>query len=113
MPTSTCKIHSAVPATHTAAMPSIEKQTDGSYTEHVPLWAGAGTPMDSHARDCDPDLLVAAQWRVGRSLGRTIYAMVGDSASKRDILLGIWETADLATFVVEQHNRTRGDWADR
>lgn len=43
-------------------------------------------------------------WRVGRSLGRTIYAQNGDEPSKDDIFLGIMDTVGLAAYVVRLHN---------
>lgn len=43
-------------------------------------------------------------WRVGRSLGRTIYRQVGDEASKQDEFVGIMDTRELALQVVEALN---------
>lgn len=43
-------------------------------------------------------------WRVGRSLGRTIYAQVGDEPSKDDILLGMMDDMSVAALIVEHHN---------
>ena len=45
-------------------------------------------------------------WRVGRKLGRTIYAQVGPEPSDDDELLGLMETESIAASVVEAHNRT-------
>ena len=39
-------------------------------------------------------------WRVGRSLGRTLYEQAGDEASKDDTLLGLVETRELAAQIV-------------
>lgn len=47
-------------------------------------------------------------WRVGRSVGRTIYAATGPEATKTDVLIGIMDTRDLATEAVEAHNRNLG-----
>lgn len=44
------------------------------------------------------------RWRVGRKLGRTVYAMVGESASDEDVLLGMMDTPELAAVVVNTHN---------
>jgi hypothetical protein len=43
-------------------------------------------------------------WRVGRSVGRTIYHMVGDKASKQDVLIGVMDTPELAAKAVEAVN---------
>lgn len=43
-------------------------------------------------------------WRVGRSVGRTIYRMVGDEASKQDVLIGVIDTPELAAQAVEAVN---------
>lgn len=57
---------------------------------------------------CQPEQTFGRPWRIGRSLGRTVYAQVGDEPSKRDIFLGIMETEALARAVVHEHNRTMG-----
>lgn len=46
-------------------------------------------------------------WRVGRSVGRTIYRMVGPEASKQDVLIGMMDTPELAAQVVEAVNAQR------
>ena len=46
-------------------------------------------------------------WRVGRSVGRTIYRMVGPEASKADVLIGMMDTPELAAHVVEAVNAQR------
>lgn len=48
------------------------------------------------------------QFRVGRSLGRTIYRMVGDEPSKEDIFFGIMDTRELAEMVVVALNEYYG-----
>lgn len=45
-------------------------------------------------------------WRVGFKLGRTVYAMVGDTPSPEDGLLGMMETQHLAAHVVALHNES-------
>lgn len=46
-------------------------------------------------------------WRVGRSVGRTVYRMVGAEASKADVLIGVMDTAELAAQVVSAVNEQR------
>ncbi len=48
-------------------------------------------------------LFTKYEWRVGRSLGRTIYAMVGYDR-EADVFVGIMETRELAAAVVKTHN---------
>ncbi len=43
-------------------------------------------------------------YRVGRSLGRTVYRQVGDEWSKADVLLGIFDDKVVAARVVELLN---------
>lgn len=56
----------------------------------------------------DP-LGVAARWpwRVGRKVGRTIYAHPPDHADG-GVLIGMMDTRELAEVVVHAHNRTIG-----
>jgi hypothetical protein len=44
------------------------------------------------------------RWRVGRSIGRTIYAMVGAEASKADEVIGMLDSPELAAEAVGAHN---------
>jgi hypothetical protein len=46
------------------------------------------------------------RWRVGRKVGRTIYAMVGDNPSDDDHLIGTMDTPRLAEEAVTAHNAT-------
>lgn len=46
-------------------------------------------------------------WRTGRSVGRTVYRMVGAEAAKADILIGVMDTPDLAAQVVAAVNEQR------
>lgn len=46
-----------------------------------------------------------SRWRVGMSLGRTVYAMQGPQASKSDVFLGVMDTREMAEQVVADHNR--------
>lgn len=47
-------------------------------------------------------------WRVGRSVGRTIYAVTGPEATKTDVLIGMMDTRALAAEAVDAHNRHIG-----
>ena len=49
-----------------------------------------------------------ASWRIGRSLGRTVYAQLGTEPSKADVLVGLMETKAPAEDVVAQHNEAQG-----
>jgi hypothetical protein len=50
-----------------------------------------------------PDVLTLP-WRIGRKLGRTIYAVVGDGPSDDDILLGLVDDMLVAELIVDTHN---------
>lgn len=54
-------------------------------------------------------LTVASVWRVGRSLGRTVYAVVGDNRDD-DVFIGMMETRALAERVVSDHNALLHAW---
>lgn len=47
---------------------------------------------------------VGAQWRVGRKVGRTIYAQVADEPDDGDALIGVMDTRELAGAAVAGHN---------
>lgn len=47
---------------------------------------------------------VGRPWRTGRKVGRTIYAMAGDTPSDDDTLIGLMDTRSLAAAVVAAHN---------
>lgn len=44
-------------------------------------------------------------WRVGSSVGRTIYRQVGADPSKADVLIGVMDTPELARLVVDAVNQ--------
>jgi len=44
------------------------------------------------------------RWRVGRRVGRTIYAVVGDQPGDHDPLIGVMDTKALAEAAVRAHN---------
>lgn len=48
----------------------------------------------------------AQQWRVGRKVGRTVYAQTGDTPGDHDVLIGMMDTPELAASVVADHNRS-------
>lgn len=49
--------------------------------------------------------LLDRPWRVGRKVGRTIYAMVNDDGpSDDDVLIGMMDDYELAIEVVSCHN---------
>jgi hypothetical protein len=48
---------------------------------------------------------IEAMWRTGRSVGRTIYAMLGLIPDDSDELIGVMDTPALAREAVECHNR--------
>lgn len=45
-------------------------------------------------------------WRVGRSLGRTVYRVLDPANPKGDQVLGMLDTRELASFVVDVVNAT-------
>lgn len=47
-------------------------------------------------------------WRVGRKVGRTIYAQLGVEPSDDDVLIGTMDTADIAREAVNAHNSLLG-----
>lgn len=62
--------------------------------------------MTSHpgAVSWDPDRARRMYWRVGRKVGRTIYAQVNAEPSNEDRLIGVMDTPALARVAVEAHN---------
>lgn len=52
-------------------------------------------------------------WRVGRSVGRTIYAMAGEQGSDADPLIGVMDTPELAAEAVRAHNAGYGGVPER
>lgn len=52
----------------------------------------------------------ARSYRVGRTLGMTLYAQIGDDPSKTDVLLALFNTRELATLAAARLNDPeRGD----
>lgn len=43
-------------------------------------------------------------WRVGRKVGRTIYAAYTDEPSDADVLIGLMDSRELAERAVYAHN---------
>lgn len=64
-------------------------------------------PGDSERNERMSDQPRAAHrsWRAGRKVGRTIYAMVGDTPSDDDELIGMMDTQEIALAAVYAHNR--------
>lgn len=52
-------------------------------------------------------LAASARWRIGRSLGRSVYAQVGDDPDG-DVFVGMMETRLLAEQVCADHNAIIG-----
>lgn len=56
------------------------------------------------ARKADMDNPLELLWRVGRKLGRTVYAMLGETPSEDDLLLGVFDEESVAKHIVDIHN---------
>jgi hypothetical protein len=50
------------------------------------------------------DLYLKKKWRVGRKVGRTVYAQIGRSPNNSDPLIGVFDSAELAEEAVKAHN---------
>jgi hypothetical protein len=50
------------------------------------------------------EIHLSLPWRVGRKLGRTIYAQPGRDPGDDDYLVGLVESRELAQEVVAAHN---------
>ncbi len=57
--------------------------------------------------------IFSLKWRSGRSVGRTLYAIVSDKPSDHDILIGIMDTPQLARSVADDHNNAIKGILDR
>ena len=55
------------------------------------------------------EMFLRARWRVGRKVGRTIYAQVQDEPSDNDRLIGLMDSVVIAEGVCEAHN-AKLDW---
>jgi hypothetical protein len=53
-----------------------------------------------------PGDIVLMRWRIGRKVGRTIYAMVGSQPSDDDILIGMMDHENIAAIAVHNHNNS-------
>lgn len=51
------------------------------------------------------NVLVKKKWRVGRKVGRTIYAQLGNEPNDDDPLIGVFDSVELAVKVVDDHNK--------
>jgi hypothetical protein len=59
-------------------------------------------PLPMRSRE-GHEAALAAPWRVGSKLGRTVYAQTGCHPGEADTLLGMMETPHLAAYVVALH----------
>lgn len=50
------------------------------------------------------ELSTRLPWRVGRKVGRTIYAQQGSEPSDRDVLIGCMDSREIAAAAVTGHN---------
>jgi len=46
------------------------------------------------------------RWRIGRKIGKNIYAMVGDEPSDEDIDIGRMDNESIAAIAVLNHNES-------
>jgi len=82
----------------------------GSGTARAP--AGSARPAGSTPPSAAPTMatstsglsLLNRPWRVGRKVGRTLYAQLGDQPSDSDPLIGLMDTATLAREAATAHN---------
>ena len=51
------------------------------------------------------ELALSATWRVGRKVGRMIYAQILSEPSDGDVLIGVLDTPELAALAVMAHNQ--------
>lgn len=54
------------------------------------------------------DVLLKVRWRVGRRVGRTLYAQISPSPDDADILIGVLDTTELAKEAAAAHNTMLG-----
>jgi hypothetical protein len=59
------------------------------------------------------ELAQRATWRVGRKVGRTIYAQILSEPSDGDVLIGVMDTRELAVLAVQSHNRYLQEQPDK
>ena len=50
-------------------------------------------------------LYVKKKWRVGRKVGRTVYAQIGQQPNDEDPLIGVFDSVELAEEAVRSHNK--------
>ncbi len=60
--------------------------------------------MSSPSMTDVPPQFASVAWRVGRKVGRTIYAQMEDGASDYDALIGVMDSRLLAETAVRHHN---------
>ncbi|HSX47344.1 MAG TPA: hypothetical protein VLF63_01075 [Patescibacteria group bacterium] len=49
---------------------------------------------------------VKSKWRVGRKVGRTVYAQINKVPSDEDTLIGVFDSKELAEEAVKSHNNS-------
>lgn len=70
---------------------------------------GSESPLSPSSPDTapqDPVVLIRWPWRVGRTVGRTIYAT--PPGDEDGVLIGLFDTPDLAAAACRAHNLTIG-----
>jgi hypothetical protein len=68
-------------------------------------------PEQHDARDAQDSLrCLRHPWRVGRKVARNVYAQLESEASDDDVLIGQFDTGQLAREAVFRHNDAHG-WA--
>lgn len=54
--------------------------------------------------ELDARWVIGKRWRVGRKLGRTIYAQIGAEPALEDVVLGVLDDARIAQAICDEHN---------
>lgn len=69
-------------------------------------WRGFGRPsrVPPPRKGMDDNYVINRPWRTGRSIGRTIYVVVGVEPSDKDEPIGMLDTPGIAQAAVIAHN---------
>lgn len=78
--------------------PEIEHRLDHIFEEGLKM-RSADTESATHKAEA-----IFMPWRMGRKIGRTVYAQVADEPSDDDVLIGVMDSRILAADVVASHN---------
>lgn len=54
--------------------------------------------------ELDARWVLSKRWRVGRKLGRTLYAQIGAEPGLEDVVLGMVDDARIAQAICDEHN---------